>query len=442
VGIFKAYDIRGVVDGEFNPQIARKIANAMVQYLGAKKIIVMRDMRIHSEAIAAETVAGVLDAGCDVLDAGFGTTPMSYYLNGRVGCDGSMMVTASHNPAKYNGFKLCRGNAVPMSLETGIGEIQKIYESGKYVLAKKPGRVEKRDFSGEYVERMLTFARGVKPLNIAVDSANGATGPFILKIFKKLPCKLSTLYMEPDGRFPNHEANPLKSENLVDLQKLMKKTGAELGIALDGDGDRARFLDEKGEPVASDLITTLIALEMIREYPGTHVIYDLRSSWVLPEKVKEAGGVPVRERVGHSFMKITMRKVDGAFGGELSGHYYFKENYFSDSGILATLKILNILSNTGKKLSELIKPLKKYHSTGEINFTVKDQDAKIREVEKTFPGGKVDYLDGVTIQFDDWWMNVRKSNTEPILRLNLEAKTKKLMDEKKAAVIKIIGEPE
>lgn len=442
MSIFKAYDIRGVVPDEFNPEIARKVANAMTAYLGAGKMIVLRDMRTHSPEIAQATIRGGRDAGCDVLYGGFGTTPMSYFAGGRYKYDGSIMVTASHNPSKYNGFKVCRASAVPMSLESGIGDFQKIYEKGEYKKAGKSGELEETDFSGEYIEHLASFAKDVAPLKVAVDAANGATGPFVERLFEKLPCTLEGIYMEPDGSFPNHEANPLKPENLVDLQDLLKKTGADFGVSMDGDGDRSVYVDETGEIVSSDLMTTLIALDMLEEFPGTSVVYDLRSSWILPEKVKEAGGKPIRERVGHSFMKITMREHDSAFGGELSGHFYFKENYFSDSGLLAMVKALNILSEKKKPLSELIAPFKVYYATGETNFLVDDQDAKIREVEEAFPGGEVDYLDGVTIQFEDWWMNVRKSNTEPILRLNLEARTRELMEKMRNKVVAVIGEPE
>jgi len=440
-GIFKAYDIRGLYPEELNEDMAKKIGNAFVQFLGAKKIAVGRDMRSHSPALRDAMVEGVTDAGCDVIDIGHATTPMVYFATGFLEVDGSLQVTASHNPGQYNGFKLSREKAIPLSNQTGIEVVEKIVVDNEYVTADRKGTVEERPVDEDYLNHVASVAEDIKPMKFVVDSGNGATGWFIERLFAKLPCEMVGLYIEPDGTFPNHEANPLKLDTLVDLQAKVRETGAAAGIAFDGDGDRCAFVDENGDFVPSDLLTALMVQHLLPQHPGSAVVYDLRSSWVVPETIKELGGVPLRERVGHSFMKKTLRDHNGFFGGELSGHYYFKKNYFADSGFMAMVEVMNILSKYDKPLSELIAPLKKYHATGEINFEVEDKDAKIKELAETYCDAEVDYLDGVTVQYKDWWFNVRPSNTEPLLRMTLEARERPLMEEKKAELISKIGAP-
>jgi phosphomannomutase len=290
----------------------------------------------------------------------------------------------------------------------------------------------------DYRAHILRVAGEVLPFKMVMDTGNGVAGLFIEKIFGSLPCKIYPLYFEPDGRFPNHEANPLKLENLRDLQREVKRVGADLGVALDGDGDRCAFVDEKAQIITSDIMTALMAKETLKKHPGAKILYDLRSSLVVPEEIIASGGVPIRSRVGHAYAKEVMREQDIAFGGELSGHYYFRENFYADSGFLALAAVLSILSERKKPVSELVAPLQRYFATGELNFEVKDKDAKIAELAKIFSDAKIDYLDGITISYSDWWCNVRKSNTEPVLRLNLEAKTREKMEETKSRVISIL----
>ncbi|MHC4662342.1 MAG: phosphomannomutase/phosphoglucomutase [Planctomycetota bacterium] len=440
-GIFKAYDIRGVYPDELNEDMGRRIGNAFVQFLDAKKIALGRDMRAHSPSIRDAVVEGVTEAGCDVIDIGHATTPLVYFATGFLEVDGSLQVTASHNPGKYNGFKLSREKAIPLSNETGIEVLEQKVGAGEYVKADKKGSVTERDVSEDYLGHIASFAENIKPMKFVVDCGNGAVGWFIERLYEKLPCEMIGLYIEPDGTFPNHEANPLKLDTLVDLQNRVRETGAAAGIAFDGDGDRCAFVDENGSVIPSDLLTAVMAENLLPGHPGSAVVYDLRSSWVVSETIKEHGGVPLRERVGHAFMKRTLRKHDGFFGGELSGHYYFRDNYYADSGLLAMVTVLNILSRHDKPLSELVTPMKKYSATGEINFEVEDKAGKMKELAETYKDGEIDYVDGITVQFPDWWFNVRPSNTEPLLRLNLEARTKETMVGKKAELVAGIGKP-
>jgi phosphomannomutase len=438
VGIFKAYDIRGVYPDELDEELARKIGNAFAVHIGRGPLVVGRDMRTSSPSLSAAVIEGITDAGIDVVDIGMCTTPMSYYAIGSLETAGGLMTTASHNPGKYNGFKVSRELAIPLAYETGINRLEEMVTSGEYTKAETKGSVESRDVSQAYIEHVLEVAGEIKPLKLAVDAGNGITGAFLPRIFENLSCEVTEMYFEPDGTFPNHEANPLKPENVADLQAKVKEIGADLGIAMDGDGDRCAFVDEKGEIVSSDMVTALIAQEMLKDNPGAGILYDLRSSRAVAEEITNHGGKPVRSRVGHAYMKKIMREQDLPFGGELSGHYYFRDNYYADSGAMAMIKVLSLLSESGVKFSEMIAPLKRYHATGEVNFTVDDKDAKIAQIAEKFADGKIDYLDGITVGYERWWFNVRKSNTEPMLRLNLEADTKELMDEMAAEVTAIL----
>jgi len=436
MGIFKAYDIRGIVPEDLDAAMARKIGIAAAHVLAAGKgtILVGRDMRPTGEELSVAVIDGLTAAGCDVIDMGLTSTPMNYYACGAWKVDGAIMVTASHNPGQYNGFKFCRADAVPVSNQTGIEKMEERVLSGDLPESKSKGSVSERPALDEFVQYILDFAGEIGPLKVAIDAGNGMQGMIVPCIFEKLPCEVVPLYFDLDGTFPNHEANPLKSENMVDLQKAVKDSGADVGIASDGDGDRVMFVDERAELVKADLITALLAQEVLRSAPGGAIIYDLRSSRAVPEAITEAGGEPIESRVGHSFMRAELRERGGPMGGELSGHYYWRENYYSDCAAMALVKLLELMTRTGKKVSELLAPLERYHATGEINFDVEDKAAKMKELEAEFPGGDVSHLDGVTIKFDDWWFNVRPSNTEPVLRLNLEADTAELRDEKRAAV--------
>ncbi|MFH1038501.1 MAG: phosphomannomutase/phosphoglucomutase [PVC group bacterium] len=439
MSIFKAYDIRGVVPEEINEDIAYRIGSALARFLKARSIVAGRDMRISSPDLAAAARKGIRDVGADVVDIGLCSTPACYFAVARGGYGGALMVTASHNPSRYNGFKLCREQAIPLSYETGVEEIEILCGQGKTASAVRAGREIERDITTDYVAHILNFAQYIRPLTVAVDAGNGMAGKYLPLIFEKLPCRLIPLYLEPDGSFPHHDADPLREKNLADLKKLVVKEGADLGAAFDGDADRVAFVDEKGRTIANDLTTALIARETLDRWPGATIIYDLRSSRVVPEEVEKAGGRALESRVGHSYIKEHMREQNAVFGGELSGHYYFRENFYADNAEIALIKILNLISSRQEPLSRLVAPLRRYAATGEINFRVGDKDAKIEELAEVFSDGEVYFLDGVSVRYPDWWFNVRKSNTEPFLRLNLEARTPELMEKSRERVEAVIS---
>jgi phosphomannomutase len=448
-GIFKAYDIRGLYPQEIDETIAEKVGLAFRSILDLPEggprpgVVVSHDMRSHSGPLAEALIGGLLRSGCDVIDIGLATTPMSYFAVGHLGADGGIQVTASHNPARYNGLKLSRREARPVSGENGIQAIEEKIESGDLPEAESPGTLRKAEIFDDYQRTVLSHLRrpeGARRLRVAVDCANGM-GALYRPILEEAGIDLIPLYFELDGTFPNHEANPLKLENLRDLSRAVKDQRADLGVSFDGDADRAAFVDERGEPVGSDLSTALIAGELLARHPGGTVIYDLRSSRAVAEHVREAGGTPVRERVGHSFMKATLRERDGVFGGELAGHYYFRDMFYADSAILAVIEMLNLLWKEGKPLSALVAPLLRYAKTPETNFEVEDKEGKIRELAERYADADVDYLDGITIRYPTWWANVRPSNTEPLLRLVLEADTEEEMVRRRDELIGLLGEP-
>jgi len=438
MGIFKAYDIRGTYPDQLDETMARRIGAATAQFLRGREIAVGRDMRPSSESLAAALIEGVASTGTNVIDLGLIGTEMSYFAVGHYGYAGAIMTTASHNPAKYNGFKLSRENAMPIGGETGLANIQTILESGLAIAAERKGTVSRQDVYPSYKEHILRFLKNIKPLRVVVDAGNGMAGKIFPFLFGQLPLEVVPLYFELDGRFPNHEANPLKAENLRELQAKVVSSSAHLGVAFDGDSDRCVFVEETGRTISADLVTALIARSLLTPSERAVVVYDLRSSHVVPEEISRAGGIPCQERVGHSFMKATMRKRKAIFGGELAGHYYYRDNYFADSAMITFALMLNILSAQEKPLSEIIAPLRRYFSTGEINFEVADPDAKIREIAKRFAKGRIHYLDGITVEFDEWWFNCRKSNTEPLLRLNLEAHSPQMMEKARQEVEAVI----
>jgi phosphomannomutase len=440
VGIFKAYDIRGIYGTEITLELAERIGRSYAEFMKPKRVAVSRDMRDTGPEVKAALMRGLAAGGVNVLDVGEASTPMNYFAVGNYGLDGGIQVTASHNPAAYTGFKLSREQAIPVSGDSGIQEIKALVEAGPLPDAPTPGGVEDLDIHEDYVRHVLSFVRDMKPIKVAVDAANGMGGLEVELVFPHLPVELVPLYLERDGTFPNHEPNPLRVENLQDLIAKVREVGADVGVGLDGDADRACFVDEKGQFVTNDLTTALIAMEILPENPGP-VVYDLRSSRVLPETILKHGGTPVRERVGHSFLKATMRREKAVFGGEFSGHYYFKENFNADSAIIAVVKVLNVISQSDRPYSELLAPLRRYPMTGETNFEVEDKDGKIQEIAEVFADGEVDFVDGVTVQYDDWWFNVRKSNTEPLLRLNLEGMNQEAFEEGKRRVMKLLGTP-
>jgi len=389
--------------------------------------VVSRDMRPSSEPLAKALIEGLTSAGLDVVDIGLATTPMNYFAIGHLQAAGGVQVTASHNPAEYNGLKFSRHEARPVSGDHGLPLLEQCVKDNVLPASTRPGTVSTAEVSAAYASHVLSFVKRpaiARRLKVVVDASNGMA-VIDRAIFDALGLDLVPLYFELDGSFPNHEANPLKPENLRDLRVKVLEVGADLGVSCDGDFDRAAFIDERGEPIGSDLTTALIAGELLSREPGKHVVYDLRSSRAVAEWITEHRGIPVRERVGHSFIKATLRDNSGIFGGELAGHYYFRDNFFADCAILAVIEILNLLWHSGKRMSEVVAPLQRYAKSLETNFEVEDKAGKMRELAAAYPGAEIDWVDGVTVQFPDWWFNVRPSNTEPLLRLVVEARTPK-----------------
>ena len=440
--IYKAYDIRGTYPDQIDEETARKIGAAFAAFLGARRLVVGHDMRTMAEAIHAAVIEGIRSQGCDVIDIGLASTPCVYFAIGKLPCDGGLCVTASHNPKQYIGFKLCRAEARPLSGDSGIQEIRALVEQGGPPPAPTGGKHEKVDVTSDFVQHIASFVDGIRPTKIVVDYANGMGAAEAPAIFAAVPgLEVVPLFEQLDGTFPNHEANPLHEPNLDDLRRAVAEHRTPLGLAFDGDADRCAFVDEDGRTVHADLITAILARGLLDRHPGAGVIYDLRSSKVLPEEIARLGGRPVRERVGHSFMKETMRKEKCAGGGELSGHFYFADNFYSDCGVLAGLMVLQQLDHEGVTLKQAADALRKYHSTGEINFQVEDKDALLKALVERFPDGEVDRLDGVTITYPDWWVNVRPSNTEPYLRMRLEADTADRLEERQQQILEIFGAP-
>jgi phosphomannomutase len=441
MGIFKAYDVRGIYPSEIGEDVVRRIGNAFAAYLGGRgAIVVGRDMRPSSVPLSKALIDGITAAGADVIELGMCTTPMCYFATGRLEATGGIMVTASHNPAQYNGLKFCRERAIPVGSASGLGEIERtIRENGPEVKAPRRGTVRAHDVVADYAAFLKRQAGKIASMKVAIDTGNGSVGPFVdrcLGQFKSL--EIVPMFFEPDGTFPNHEANPLKHENIEALIHKVRAEKCALGIAFDGDGDRCAFVDEKGNAVAGDMVTALIARRVLERKKGV-VIYDLRSSRAVKEEIEKDGGTAVEERVGHAFIKATMRQRSGLFAGELSGHFYFEENFNAESAMLAAIRMLEIVSESGKPLGALVAEVDRYPRTGEVNFKIEDKDGALKRLEETFKGAEITYLDGITIRLKDWWVNVRKSNTEPLLRMNLEASSKKLLEEAKAKVIAAIG---
>ena len=441
MGIFKAYDIRGIYGQDLTDDIFYKIARAYAKFAGVRKVVVARDCRTHSEPLFAAFAKGLNDVGVDVIDVGRASTPMSYFANAALKADGSVMITASHNTKEWNGCKLCRANAVPISGATGIKDIERMVETGDLGAdAAVKGTVTQVDVSAQYAAHVREFAHLARPVHVAMDFANGM-GIAESAAFAGTDLTYDSLYGEYDGDFPNHDANPLKTETLKDLQALIRANPGKyaFGVAFDGDADRAGFLDEKGDIIPMDFMTALIAQDLLQSAPGAACFYDLRSSKVAAEVIAAAGGKPMMSRVGHSFIKAQMRENDAIFAGELSGHYYFKANSTAESSSMATFALANIVSKSDKPLSELVAPLRKYAHSGEINSKVADAAAVLARVKATFPDNFE--LDGVSVDRWDaegWWFNVRMSNTEPLVRLNLEAKTPDLMAAKRDEMLALI----
>jgi phosphomannomutase len=420
--IFKAYDVRGVYPDEIDEDVARRIGNAFAVFTGAERLVVARDMRPSSVPLSAAFIEGATLAGASVVDAGLASTDLMYFAAGRLDAPGAMF-TASHNPAQYNGIKLCKAGAAPVGQDTGLGQIKAAVAEGRLERAATPGTVSQQDLVGEFADHVRSFVdvSALAPMTVVADTANGMGGLVVPRVFEGLPFDLTILFPELDGTFPNHPADPIQSENLRDLQAAIREKSADVGLAFDGDADRVFLVDDQAQPLSGSLTTSIVAKGILAAHPGETVVHNLICSRAVPDIIREMGGTPVRTRVGHSFIKGVMAETGAIFGGEHSGHYYFRDNWRADSGIIASLVVLEQLAQAGVPLSELRKPFERYAASGEINTKVADQKAAMEKVGNAFPDAPKDMLDGLSIDAGDFWFNVRPSNTEPLLRLNLEA---------------------
>ncbi|NQU78471.1 phosphomannomutase/phosphoglucomutase [Candidatus Woesearchaeota archaeon] len=439
--IFRAYDIRGIWPDELDEETAYRVGRAVVIFLGCNEVLVGSDMRESSPKIFESLASGITDQGANVIDIGHCSTPLFYF--GTATHEAGIMVTASHNPAKYNGFKLCKDGTVPIGIDSGLADIRDIVVKGDFPEPVSLGDVKKKDIMDYFIQHNLQFldkSLEEKRLKIAVDTGNGMGGFTFPKVMNNVNVDIIPLFFEIDMTFPNHEANPVKLENVRDLQKAVVSSNADFGVAIDGDCDRCVFIDEKGEYISADIMGALIAKELLITHPGAKVLYDIRSSRSVKEIIEEHGGKTSMCRVGHAFIKKQMRDEDALFAGELSGHFYYKESYVSESSIISTIIVINMLRREGKKLSEMISPLKRYFLSGEINSEVDDKEGKMKELLEKFEqeANSISHLDGIRVEFDDWWFNVRLSNTESLIRLNLEAKTKDKMEEMRDNILKVI----
>ncbi|PKW12558.1 phosphomannomutase/phosphoglucomutase [Saccharopolyspora spinosa] len=442
-GIVKAYDIRGVVGDGLDADVVREIGAAFTRLVGGPAVVIGYDMRESSPGLAEAFADGVTGQGVDVINIGLASTDMLYFASGRLDLPGAMF-TASHNPARYNGIKLCRAGAAPVGQDSGLSEIQELVAHGVPEFLGAKGTATQRNLVDEYAAflRELVDISGIRPLKVVVDAGNGMGGHTVPTVFDGLPIELVPMYFELDGTFPNHEANPLDPANLVDLQAKVREVGADAGLAFDGDADRCFVVDERAEPVPPSAITALVAVRELAKEPGGTIIHNLITSKVVPEVVAEHGGKPVRTRVGHSFIKQTMAETGAIFGGEHSAHYYFRDFWRADSGMLAALHVLAALGGQDKPLSELMAEYSRYAASGEINSTVDDQQGRMRAVAAAFGdrnGARVDELDGLTVELPDGsWFNLRPSNTEPLLRLNVEARDTDAMTALRDEVLAIV----
>ena len=431
--VFKAYDVRGTVPDQIDDDLARAVGGAFVQVTGAAGtgVVVGHDMRPSSPGMARAFAEGAAAAGADVTLIGLASTDQLYFASGTLGLPGAMF-TASHNPAQYNGIKMCRAHAVPLGMDTGLADVRDLVAAGDLPAAAQPGRITERDLLEDYAQFLLKLAPVTgRRLSVVVDAGNGMAGHTAPAVLGHLDLDVTPMYYKLDGTFPHHEANPIEPANLADLQAKVRETGADIGLAFDGDADRCFIVDERGEIVSPSVLTGLIAARELAREPGSAVIHNLITSRAVPELVTELGGTPVRTRVGHSFIKATMAETDAVFGGEHSGHFYFRDFWRADSGMLAALHVLAALAETERPLSDLLAEFSRYVATGEINSTVADQAAVVAEIERVYgsrDGVSLDHLDGLTVTHEDWWFNVRPSNTEPLLRLNAEAGDQATLD--------------
>ncbi|MEA2434667.1 MAG: phosphomannomutase [Actinomycetota bacterium] len=436
--IFKAYDVRGVYPDELDEAGAARIGHAFARFVGGDRVILGRDMRISGESLSRAFAAGAVAAGAEVVDLGLVSTDALYYASGVMDMPGAMF-TASHNPPKYNGLKVCKAKAAPIGEDSGLQEIKKAAASTE--LDRFP---EVDPVKEEILERYAAHCRGfvdesvLRPLKVAIDAGNGMAGKTVPLVFDELPFEVTPLFFELDGTFPNHLANPIEPANLVDLQKAVAEHGCDVGIAFDGDADRMFLVDERGELISGSTTTAMVAARLLKKNPGEKILYNLICSWAVKEVIEESGGVPIRTRVGHSFIKEIMAETGAIFGGEHSGHYYFRDNFRADSGMIAALLVLEAMSEAGVPLSKTVEPYERYYQSGEINSEVTDQDGTLKTLAERYSDGKLDWTDGLTVEYDDWWFNCRPSNTEPLLRLNLEARTQDSMERKRDEVLAAI----
>jgi len=444
--IFKAYDIRGIYPDTLDEDVVQKIGGAYVNYLNlsGSRVVVGRDMRLSGETLEEAFIRGVTEAGADVLDIGLVSTDALYFAVGHLEEPGGAMITASHNPKEYNGLKLCRENAIALSGEEGIFQIRDLILSDKLPQPHEySGSVEEDDITAEYAKHCLSFinTEGLRPLKIVVDAGNGMAGKMLPPIFEGLPFEHVPMYFELDGSFPNHPPNPIEPENMEELQQRVIAEGADFGAAFDGDADRVFIVDEKGVTMSGDLLAALVAKNVLEKEPGAAIIYSAVCSKALPELVRSEGGRPIRTKAGHSIIKPQMRSNNAAFGGEHSGHFYFRDNYFADSGIIAMLTVAELVGRQQDPLSDLLAPIDPYVRSGEINSEVEDQTATLKKLEEHYAereDAKIDHLDGLTVDCGDWWFNLRPSNTEPLLRLNVEASDRATMERERDAILELV----
>jgi phosphomannomutase len=439
--VFKAYDVRGLYPAELDEAGAEAIGRAYVEQFEPRRIAVGRDMRLSSPAMQQAFMRGAASAGADVLDLGLVGTEMVYFAVGSLGLEGGAMITASHNPKEYTGMKLVRRGALPVGGESGLLDVRDRAVAEVTPEGAAEGTIEDYDIWPAYVDRVLSFVdvAALKPLKVVIDAANGMAGTMLPPVLEQLPVESIRCYFEPDGSFPNHEPNPLLPENREFIVRKTLEEGADLGVAFDGDADRCFFVDDTGEFVPGDFVTALFAESVLEKEPGAKVIYDVRASRAVPATIERDGGVPLVERVGHAFIKARMRKDDAAFAGEVSGHYYFRDFSQADTGVVPFLLMLELISKKGERLSQILEPLRsRYFITGEINTPVSDVALKLQELKERYSDGRISHRDGISVDFDDWHFNVRPSNTEPLLRLNLEATSKELMEQKRAEVLELI----
>jgi phosphomannomutase len=446
--VFKAYDVRGIYPDELDEEGAYAIGRAYVEQFEPRRIAVGRDMRLSAPAMAKAIMDGAAMAGADVFDLGLVGTEMLYFAVGELDLDGGIAVTASHNPKEYTGMKIVRRGALPVGGESGLLDIRDralSYPSNSLLLSSpQRGEVTEKDIWPAFVDRVLSFVdpEAIRPLRVVIDAANGMAGAMLPPVLDRLPIGAVRCYFEPDGSFPNHEPNPLLPENREFIVRTTLEEGAELGVAFDGDADRCFFVDDTGEFVPGDFVTALLAEAVLEKEPGAKIIYDVRASWAVPETIERAGGVPIMSRVGHAFIKLLMREEDATFAGEVSGHYYFRDFSQADSGVVPFLLMLELVSKRGQRLSEILRPYRdRYFITGELNTPAADAERVLERLQERYAAeGTISHLDGVSVDAENWHMNVRPSNTEPLLRLNLEGRTPELMAEKRDEVLAVIAE--